>query len=194
MADRDLQVINSSGELTEIKIGGVTDGEKVLTSDEVAAKFGNYTFDGDNMELNADVVLSWEDQAGAYSELILKNFNSSLKLSDGIINKLIELRYNIDVDNYTILELRDTYLNLGCIKDGVSTYIQVSEKEIIVNYTIADINLAPTNSLVTKEWVETKVYTQAAPQADSTATSVGALKRDFNDLLAKLRAAGLMET
>jgi len=194
MADRDLQVINSSGELTEIKIGGITDGEKVLTSDEVAAKFGNYTFDGDNMELNADVVLSWEDQAGAYSELILKNFNSSLKLSDGIINKLIELRYNIDVDNYTILELRDTYLNLGCIKDGVSTYIQVSEKEIIVNYTIADINLAPTNSLVTKEWVETKVYTQAAPQADSTATSVGALKRDFNDLLAKLRAAGLMET
>ena len=36
--------------------------------------------------------------------------------------------------------------------------------------------------------------TAAEAQADSTATSVGALKRDFNDLLAKLRAAGLMET
>ena len=33
----------------------------------------------------------------------------------------------------------------------------------------------------------------AAYQADSTATSYTALKEDFNTLLAKLRAAGLME-
>lgn len=31
-----------------------------------------------------------------------------------------------------------------------------------------------------------------AAQTDSTATSVAALKEDFNDLLAKLRTAGLM--
>lgn len=31
-------------------------------------------------------------------------------------------------------------------------------------------------------------------QADSTATTVAELKDDFNDLLAKLKAAGLMET
>lgn len=34
--------------------------------------------------------------------------------------------------------------------------------------------------------------TPAAAQADSEATTVAALKGDFNDLLAKLRAAGLM--
>ena len=34
--------------------------------------------------------------------------------------------------------------------------------------------------------------TPAAAQADSEATTVGALKNDFNGLLAKLRAAGLM--
>ena len=36
--------------------------------------------------------------------------------------------------------------------------------------------------------------TPAAYQADSTASSYTALKEDFNALLAKLRAAGLMET
>jgi hypothetical protein len=34
----------------------------------------------------------------------------------------------------------------------------------------------------------------AAAQADSTASDVAALKSDFNDLLAKLRTAGLMAT
>ena len=37
-------------------------------------------------------------------------------------------------------------------------------------------------------------FTPAAAQADSEATTVAALKGDFNDLLAKLRAAGLMAT
>ena len=36
--------------------------------------------------------------------------------------------------------------------------------------------------------------TPAAYQADSEATSVAALKSDFNDLLAALRTAGLLET
>ena len=35
-------------------------------------------------------------------------------------------------------------------------------------------------------------FTPAAAQADSEAATVAALKGDFNDLLAKLRAAGLM--
>lgn len=34
----------------------------------------------------------------------------------------------------------------------------------------------------------------AASQADSTATTVDALKTDFNSLLEKLRTAGLMQT
>ena len=37
-------------------------------------------------------------------------------------------------------------------------------------------------------------FTPAAAQADSEASSYTTLKNDFNDLLAKLRAAGLMET
>ena len=37
-------------------------------------------------------------------------------------------------------------------------------------------------------------FTPAAAQADSEASSYTTLKNDFNDLLAKLRAAGLMAT
>ena len=37
-------------------------------------------------------------------------------------------------------------------------------------------------------------YTPAAYQADSDASTIAALKSDFNDLLAALRTAGLMET
>jgi len=34
----ELQTINESGDLTEIKLGGTTDGDKILTSDEIDAK------------------------------------------------------------------------------------------------------------------------------------------------------------
>lgn len=37
-------------------------------------------------------------------------------------------------------------------------------------------------------------FTPAAVQADSTATDITGLVTDFNSLLAKLRAAGLMES
>ena len=37
-------------------------------------------------------------------------------------------------------------------------------------------------------------FTPAAAQADSEASTIAALKSDFNDLLAKLRTAGLMAT
>ena len=36
-------------------------------------------------------------------------------------------------------------------------------------------------------------FTRAATQADSAATTIADLKTDFNALLAKLKAAGLME-
>ena len=41
--------------------------------------------------------------------------------------------------------------------------------------------------------VEGKSCTPAANQADSTATTVAALKDEFNALLTKLKTAGLME-
>ena len=37
------------------------------------------------------------------------------------------------------------------------------------------------------------IFTPAAFQADSTATTIAGLVTDFNSLLAKLKAAGLME-
>jgi len=40
---RDLQTINSSGEITEIKLAGTTAGDKVLTSDEIDAKIPSLT-------------------------------------------------------------------------------------------------------------------------------------------------------
>ena len=41
--------------------------------------------------------------------------------------------------------------------------------------------------------VEGNSFTPAANQADSTATTVAALKDEFNALLVKLKTAGLME-
>lgn len=41
--------------------------------------------------------------------------------------------------------------------------------------------------------VEGNSFTPAANQADSTATTVAVLKDEFNALLTKLKAAGLME-
>lgn len=41
--------------------------------------------------------------------------------------------------------------------------------------------------------VEGNFFTPAANQADSTATTVAALKDEFNALLTKLKTAGLME-
>lgn len=41
--------------------------------------------------------------------------------------------------------------------------------------------------------VEGNSFTPAANQADSTATTVAALKDEFNALLTKLKAAGIME-
>ena len=41
--------------------------------------------------------------------------------------------------------------------------------------------------------VEGNTFTPAANQADSTATTVAALKDEFNALLTKLKTAGLME-
>lgn len=53
------------------------------------------------------------------------------------------------------------------------------------------------NGMLTNEWVRFLSALSgrvAAAQADSTAADVAALKADFNALLEKLRAAGLMET
>jgi hypothetical protein len=38
MADRDLQAILNSGEITNINVGGVTSGDKLLTNDEITAE------------------------------------------------------------------------------------------------------------------------------------------------------------
>ena len=44
------------------------------------------------------------------------------------------------------------------------------------------------------EGLPSSAFTPAEAQADSEATTIAALKDDFNGLLAKLKAAGLMET
>lgn len=56
------------------------------------------------------------------------------------------------------------------------------------------------NPIDTKEFTEMatkvglKAFTPAAAQADSTSVDVEGIVSDFNDLLAKLRTAGIMST
>ena len=47
-------------------------------------------------------------------------------------------------------------------------------------------------TLEIKECSELAGFPKAENQADSTATTISDLKSDFNDLLSKLKAAGLM--
>ena len=48
-------------------------------------------------------------------------------------------------------------------------------------------------TLEIKEGAELAGFPKAENQADSIATTISDLKSDFNDLLSKLKAAGLME-
>lgn len=62
-----------------------------------------------------------------------------------------------------------------------------SNKENDHNHSISDVGNLQTD-------LNNKLEaTQASAQADSTATTVSALVSDFNGLLAKLRAAGIMK-
>jgi len=62
----ELQTINESGDLTEIKLGGTTDGDKILTSDEIDAKDAllvPYTGATTNVDLG-EVTLTVDEIAG----------------------------------------------------------------------------------------------------------------------------------
>ena len=50
--NRELEIINSSGDLTEIKLGGADDEKVVLTKEQVEALFGNWQFEGNQLKVN----------------------------------------------------------------------------------------------------------------------------------------------
>ena len=62
MNNKDLETINSSGDLIALSLGGTTDGNKVLTSDEVNALIPDvtglvpYTGGNDNLDLGANTL------------------------------------------------------------------------------------------------------------------------------------------
>lgn len=64
----ELATINSSGDLTEIKLGGTTDGDKLLTSDEISnTKFGNWTFDGDNLKIDGKTFATYSSVTNRFT-------------------------------------------------------------------------------------------------------------------------------
>ena len=54
------------------------------------------------------------------------------------------------------------------------------------------LGMAPELAKEVNSQINSGAFTPAAAQADSTATDVAGLVTDFNALLAKLRAAGIM--
>ena len=57
---------------------------------------------------------------------------------------------------------------------------------------LAALGMAPELAKEVNNQINSGAFTQAAAQADSVATDVAGLVTDFNALLAKLRAAGIM--
>ena len=60
--NRELEIINSSGDLTEIKLGGADDEKVVLTKEQVEALFGNWQFVGDELNLPIGIVFFYETE------------------------------------------------------------------------------------------------------------------------------------
>ena len=59
--NRELEIINSSGDLTEIKLGGAGAEKVVLTKEQVEALFGNFGFRINDMEGGGGgVILSYD--------------------------------------------------------------------------------------------------------------------------------------
>ena len=56
------------------------------------------------------------------------------------------------------------------------------------------LGMAPELAKEVNSQINSGAFTPAAAQADSTATDVAGLVTDFNALLAKLRAAGIIAT
>lgn len=59
---------------------------------------------------------------------------------------------------------------------------------------LAALGMAPELAKEVDSQINSGAFTPAAAQADSTATDVAGLVTDFNALLAKLRAAGIIAT
>lgn len=59
---------------------------------------------------------------------------------------------------------------------------------------LAALGMAPELAKEVNSQINSGAFTPAASQADSTATDVAGLVTDFNALLAKLRAAGIIAT
>ncbi len=66
--------------------------------------------------------------------------------------------------------------------------------ETVIGGTLTFLSGAVINDQAGVIPTSAELLTPAAAQADSEAATIAALKSDFNDLLAKLRTAGLMET
>ena len=120
----ELQTINSSGELTEIRLGGTADGNKLLTSDEIDAKipivtgYVPYTGATTNLDLGSNSItvnhvitdLATVDNIHASES---PNGTTALALSgrDGsefikayiTDNEILEIsEYGLDISNYTL--------------------------------------------------------------------------------------------
>ena len=154
----ELQYINSSGELTEIKLGGTADSDKVAKIEDVP-DLGNYSFDGDNIVIDGGNILEYLNPGGLRTTT-LRNNNLSLYLED--ITEKIRLRTNED----STTEVTELYLigggtpqaRLSVTKVGVEKGLLIDSTSIrFIGLSTAEIDAAGVDSAVTKEWVESKI-------------------------------------
>jgi len=97
----ELQTINESGDLTEIKLGGTTDGDKILTSDEIDAKdvlLVPYTGATTNVDLGDNTLDTKRLLQSNNGNSIFIGENSGLN-DDLTDNRNVLIGYNAGVSN-----------------------------------------------------------------------------------------------
>ncbi len=124
----ELQTINESGELTEIRLGGTGEEKKVMLHEDL----GNFAFDGDSLKHDGN-------------QMLLSNAGVTYLIADDGTSGVIMTTDRVDIQNSD-----------GVNTQTIQIYKDIGIFFPEMTITMID-NVASDKIAVTKEWVESKV-------------------------------------
>ena len=181
MANIELSVVNESGDLQKIVLGGPgTDKELLIRSviealvsqglidanDYTDGKFGNYSFDGDDLKHGGESVLNALGTANIVS-LRDKNIKNELNLqsSQSTLTHYIISGESANRSSITLLD-NQAYYGIFVDNSPIQVFIDSVNGITLIGQTIAQITDGGPLSAVTKEWVQA-LYVQISSLIDS---------------------------
>lgn len=156
----ELQTINSSGELTEIRLGGTADGDKLLTSDEIDAKI--------------PIVTGYVPYTGATTNLDLGDNNITgnvIQAKQTLISGVQSTTDGVMVLHYAGIAQGAIYSLKPPLEDNPSGV------SVTFRYPNTRLNGNDGETLATREWVTTDMLDSPPSSASDTGTA-GTIKVD----------------